>query len=301
MSYEQKYLKYKQKYKNLQKEYNSKMEEVKMDKKATLVGKKATLVDETATLVDETATLDNFELTDTPGKLPSMRGGAIDDFILSDTPTYEMKGGDATTSAITFNTPGPGATMAAPVVGAPDYCMNMPVATTASTTTSVALRSMNGGAAPFVPMGNVPCPGIVNPQPNTSVPLPLTGGSAPFVPMASNTPCPGIVNAQPNTTVPLPINLQTLTGGEKTTMTDTLIETTTNLSEASKVSAKESAKEMSDIRNTADIEQLFKQLGGKKKHHKSEISSSSSSSSSDSASSSSIMSDLDEIISVNDI
>ena len=283
MSYEQKYLKYKQKYKNLQKEYNSKMEEVKMDKKATLV--------------DETATLDNFELTDTPGKLPSMRGGAIDDFILSDTPTYEMKGGDATTSAITFNTPGAGTTMPAPVVGAPDYCMNMPVATT------VASRSMNGGAAPFVPMGNVPCPGIVNPQPNTAVPMPLTGGSAPFVPMASNTPCPGIVNAQPNTTVPLPINLQTLTGGEKTTMTDTLIETTTNLSEASKVSAKESAKEMSDIRNTADIEQLFKQLGGKKKHHKSEISSSSSSSSSssDSASSSSIMSDFDEVISVNDI
>ena len=150
MSYEQKYLKYKMKYKALQNQYSN-------------INKLETMTDNTNLL----QTTNNYDLTDTPGTLPSMKGGAINDYVLSDTPINDT-------------------------------------------------IKMIGGTAPFLPLSGVQsCPGIVNPQPNVNVPM--TGG----------------VDAI------------------------TVVETTTELSN-------KSVNNNSDIRNTADINKLFKQLGGKK-------------------------------------
>lgn len=153
MSYEQKYLKYKMKYKALQNQYSN-------------INKLETMTDNTKLL----QTTNNYDLTDTPGTLPSMKGGAINDYVLSDTPINDN-------------------------------------------------IKMIGGTAPvsFPPSVVQSCPGIVNPQPNVNVPM---------------------------TTAPM-------TGG-----VDTVV-TTTELSN-------KSVNNNSDIRNTADINKLFKQLGGKK-------------------------------------
>ena len=180
MSYEQKYLKYKMKYKALQNQYSN-------------INKLETMTDNTNLL----QTTNNYDLTDTPGTLPSMKGGAINDYVLSDTPINDT-------------------------------------------------IKMIGGTAPFLPLSGVQsCPGIVNPQPNVNVPM--TGGTAPFLPLSGVQSCPGIVNPQPNVNVPM-------TGGVDAI---TVVETTTELSN-------KSVNNNSDIRNTADINKLFKQLGGKK-------------------------------------
>ena len=238
MSYEQKYLKYKQKYKTLKKQYTNIY---------------------TLETANENINIDNFDLTDTPGTLPSMRGGsrnsskngarngarngainsAINDFILSDTPTNDDNMiGDTMNENNSHN-------------------------------------NMTGGTAPFVPLsGPQVCPGIVNAQP--SVMVPMAGGTASMVQ----------TNEKDN---------------------NTFVETTTELSNIS-TNIKSNSNSNSDIRNTADIEKLFKQLGGKKKHKKSSSESSSESASSSFGSSSlsssdleNAFSDIEETISFNDI
>ena len=244
MSYEQKYLKYKQKYKTLKKQYTNIY---------TLETANENINNENINnenINNENINIDNFDLTDTPGTLPSMRGGsrnsskngarngainsAINDFILSDTPTNDDNMiGDTMNENNSHN-------------------------------------NMTGGTAPFVPLsGPQVCPGIVNAQP--SVMVPMAGGTASMVQ----------TNEKDN---------------------NTFVETTTELSN---ISTNTKSNSNSDIRNTADIEKLFKQLGGKKKHKKSSSESSSSSSESSSSSSSSDLenafSGLEDTISFNDI
>ena len=278
MSYEQKYLKYKQKYKTLKKQYTNIY---------TLETANENINNENINnenINNENINIDNFDLTDTPGTLPSMRGGsrnsskngarngarngainsAINDFILSDTPTNDDNMiGDTMNENNSHN-------------------------------------NMTGGTAPFVPLsGPQVCPGIVNAQP--SVIVPMTGGNAPFVPLSGPQVCPGIVNAQPSVMVPMAGGTASMVQtNEKDN--NTFVETTTELSN---ISTNTKSNSNSDIRNTADIEKLFKQLGGKKKHKKSSSESSSSSSESSSSSSSSDLenafSGLEDTISFNDI
>lgn len=120
--------------------------------------------------------------------------------------------------------------------------------------------------------------------PTMNQPIKQAGGSMPasFPPsiVVPDVSCIGIVNPQP--VVVMPSNSQV--GGDVDEMPqdggNTIVETTTNLSDIAN-----SKNDMSDIRNTADIAQLFSQLGGKKKRSKKHSKKSSSSSMSSSSSS----------------
>jgi hypothetical protein len=137
--------------------------------------------------------------------------------------------------------------------------------------------SLPASFPPSIVVPDVSCIGIVNPQP--------------VVVMPSNSQVGGDdTNPQDGGDDTNPQDGGTVVSGE---VDNKMLETTTNLSDSDG-----SKNNMSDIRNTADIAQLFSQLGGKKKrskkHSKNYVSSSSSLfESSSSMSSSNSISDSD--------
>ena len=130
------------------------------------------------------------------------------------------------------------------------------------TETPTIINNMAGGSVPTVAV-TTPCPGIVNPMPDVSVPMNQLGG------------CAGIVNPQPVILPPV-----------VTSSVMPLATSNKNYSINQNVD--------SDVNNTDDIERLFKQIGGGKKTHSRE---SSESSAFNSESSSLFGSDFDELIS----
>jgi len=288
--YKQKYLKYKNKYNELKNKFTS------ADRLET-----------------ENISNSIFLLSDTPTF--NMNGGEEtvnkneETYNLSDTPTYgNMEGGniDATPGNFTPNV----------VSGSCAGVVNpVPISTTPVTALKQKggdIDMSSGNFTPNVVSGS--CPGVVNPVlpvPISTTPVTalkqkggdinMTPGNFPMTdvnantnvnPTGANLYTPLIQNAGPAgnvaamanplldvTTAPAPM----ITSNKNLSINEQLYETTTDMSEGHKES-----ESLSDIRTTADIDRLFKQLGGKninKEYY--------SSSSDDSTTSSSIFSSSD--------
>ena len=275
--YKQKYLKYKNKYNELKNKYNT--------------------VDRLET---ENATNSIFLLSDTPTFNMSGGGPNEESYNLSETPTNDhMSGGDIDA------TPG-------------NFTPNMPQVPCNGVVNPVVTPTvMTGGDINMTP-GNFTsnvvygdCPGVVNPITNVPIStLPVialkqkggdinsTPGNFPLTnvgnsnitvnPTGADLYSPFIQSAGPSGAMAALANpIAAVVSNKNLSINEQSYDTTTDISEAKKES-----ESLSDIRNTADIDRLFKQLGGKSINREYNSSSSSSNSSSSIFSSSDSDSDI---------